>query len=393
MKMLIVINNLLCGGAQKSLISLLNSLNEGDLDLDLFVLNQNDMFFDEIPQCVNRLQPVDEIRAMHLPLKGCLKQNLNIKVMTKLFFAKISLNIKRDVSLNTVQRLWRAWCKYIPVRKQHYDLAVSYVDGFSNYYVIDKVSADRKILWVHNEYEKLGYNAKFDWTYFEKADDLVTISEECVESLKRVFPEFSNKTHLLYNISSSKMIRAMADRGQPKEYVGKENILVSVGRLNEQKGFDLAVRAAANMKRKGLEFTWFIIGEGEQEKDLRKQIADEDLEKNVQLLGLRKNPYPYIQFADVFVQPSRYEGKSIVLDEAKILEKPIVVTNYTTVYDSVTNGINGTITEFDEYKLADAIIEMLSYKHLRDEYSQCLKNENNVENQVVQEYLKLFFGK
>ena len=313
--------------------------------------------------------------------------------MTKLFFAKISLNIKRDVSLNTVQRLWRAWCKYIPVRKQHYDLAVSYVDGFSNYYVIDKVSADRKILWVHNEYEKLGYNAKFDWTYFEKADDLVTISEECVESLKRVFPEFSNKTHLLYNISSSKMIRAMADRGQPKEYAGKENILVSVGRLNEQKGFDLAVRAAANMKRKGLEFTWFIIGEGEQEKDLRKQIADEDLEKNVQLLGLRKNPYPYIQFADVFVQPSRYEGKSIVLDEAKILEKPIVVTNYTTVYDSVTNGINGTITEFDEYKLADAIIEMLSYKHLRDEYSQCLKNENNVENQVVQEYLKLFFGK
>lgn len=393
MKMLIVINNLLCGGAQKSLISLLNSLNEGDLDLDLFVLNQNDMFFDEIPQCVNRLQPVDEIRAMHLPLKGCLKQNLNIKVMTKLFFAKISLNIKRDVSLNTVQRLWRAWCKYIPVRKQHYDLAVSYVDGFSNYYVIDKVSADRKILWVHNEYEKLGYNAKFDWTYFEKADDLVTISEECVESLKCVFPEFSNKTHLLYNISSSKMIRAMADRGQPKEYAGKENILVSVGRLNEQKGFDLAVRAAANMKRKGLEFTWFIIGEGEQEKDLRKQIADEDLEKNVQLLGLRKNPYPYIQFADVFVQPSRYEGKSIVLDEAKILEKPIVVTNYTTVYDSVTNGINGTITEFDEYKLADAIIEMLSYKHLRDEYSQCLKNENNVENQVVQEYLKLFFGK
>lgn len=142
-----------------------------------------------------------------------------------------------------------------------------------------------------------------------------------------------------------------------------------------------------------MEFTWFLIGEGEQEKDLRKQIADEDLEKNVQLLGLRKNPYPYIQFADVFVQPSRYEGKSIVLDEAKILEKPIVVTNYTTVYDSVTNGINGTITEFDEYKLADAIIEMLSYKHLRDEYSQCLKNENNVENQVVQEYLKLFFCK
>lgn len=131
------------------------------------------------------------------------------------------------------------------------------MDGFSNYYVIDKVSADRKILWVHNEYEKLGYNAKFDWTYFEKADDLVTISEECVESLKRVFPEFSNKTHLLYNISPSKMIRAMADTGRPEEYAGKENILISVGRLNEQKGFDLAVRAAAKYENAR---AWSLLG-------------------------------------------------------------------------------------------------------------------------------------
>ncbi len=390
MKTLIVINNLLCGGAQKSLVSLLNSLNKDDLDLDLLVLNQNNMFFDQIPQWVNRLQSVDEINAMHLPLKGCLKQNLNIKLRSKLLIAKISLNIKGDASLNAVQNLWRAWCKHIPARRQHYDLAISYVDGFSNYYVIDKVSADRKILWVHNEYDKLSYNAEFDRTYFEKANDIVTISEECVESLKRVFPEFSNKIQLLYNISSSKMIHAMANTGQPEEYVGKKNILVSVGRLNEQKGFDLAVQAAANMKSRGLVFTWFIIGEGEQEKNLLKQISDEKLEKNVQLLGLRKNPYPYIRFADVFVQPSRYEGKSIVLDEAKILEKPIVVTNYTTVYDSITNGVNGTITEFDEYELADAIIELLKYKHLRDKYSLCLKKEN--ENQDVREYLKLFLA-
>lgn len=176
---------------------------------------------------------------------------------------------------------------------------------------------------------------------------------------------------------------------KPTEYINKINILVSIGRLNAQKGFDLAIKAAYKMKKDGLNYSWFIIGEGELEQDLRNQIDELGLNENVYLLGLRKNPYPYIQYADIFIQPSRFEGKSIVLDEAKILGKPIVATNYDTVYDSITNGVNGTICEFDENSLGDAIVTLLENKDIRYRYSTNLEKE--IESDIESmSYIKLF---
>lgn len=112
--------------------------------------------------------------------------------------------------------------------------------------------------------------------------------------------------NMLYNISSTKMIWQLAEKNYPDEYRRKKNILVSIGRLNTQKGFDLAIQAAKIIEEKGVEFTWFIIGEGEDEQMLREQIKKERLDDSVKLVGIRKNPYPYIRYADVFVQPSRY---------------------------------------------------------------------------------------
>lgn len=388
-KILIVINNLLCGGAQKSLVSLLNCIEPDYCDLDLLVLNRNNIFFDNIPKWVNIVEPVAEISEMYKPLKKILTSKKKDKLILKALLNKICLKITNDKKFNEVQNLWKVWKYSIPKNKIKYDLAISYVDGFSNYYVVDKVEAEKKILWVHNEYEKLSYFSEYDRKYFAKADALITISEVCVSSLKKVFPEYKNKIHLLYNLSSPKMIREMGYKEKPTEYINKINILVSIGRLNEQKGFDLAIKAAYKMKKDGLNYSWFIIGEGELEQDLRNQIDELGLNENVYLLGLRKNPYPYIQYADIFIQPSRFEGKSIVLDEAKILGKSIVATNYDTVYDSITNGVNGTICEFDENSLGDAIVTLLENKDIRYRYSTNLEKE--IESDIESmSYIKLF---
>lgn len=388
-KILIVINNLLCGGAQKSLVSLLNCIEPDYYDLDLLVLNRNNIFFDNIPKWVNIVEPVAEISEMYKPLKKILTSKKKDKLILKALLNKICLKITNDKKFNEVQNLWKVWKYCIPKNKIKYDLAISYVDGFSNYYVVDKVEAEKKILWVHNEYEKLSYFSEYDRKYFAKADALITISEVCVSSLKKVFPEYKNKIHLLYNLSSPKMIREMGYKEKPTEYINKINILVSIGRLNEQKGFDLAIKAAYKMKKDGLNYSWFIIGEGELEQDLRNQIDELGLNENVYLLGLRKNPYPYIQYADIFIQPSRFEGKSIVLDEAKILGKPIVATNYDTVYDSITNGVNGTICEFDENSLGDAIVTLLENIDIRYRYSTNLEKE--IESDIESmSYIKLF---
>lgn len=390
-KTLIVINNLSCGGAQKSLISLLNSIKSNEIDIDLLVLNQEEMFFTQIPKWVNCLVPVQEIKGMYVSLKDCLKIKLPFAVFIKVIWTKIIFKLRYDTQCNTVQNLWKTWKSYIPVQKENYDLAISYVDGFSNYYVIDKVKAKRKILWVHNEYEKLSYNAEYDRSYFAEADELVTISELCVKSLNNTFPEYVQKIHMLYNLSSSTMIWSLAKQRIPKEYKGCQNVIISIGRLTEQKGFDLGVEAAEIMKAYGQNFNWFIIGEGEEEIKLKEQIRRAGLNEQVRFLGVRKNPYPYILFADIFVQPSRYEGKSIVLDEAKILERPIIVTNYETVYDSISNGNNGMIVDFNARLLAEAIIKLLVNRDICERYSAVLKRENKEKKQEVRDYMDLFY--
>lgn len=353
------------------------------------VLNKNDIFFDSIPKWI-RILPVDNtIEDMYLPIKKVWTEKRPLKNILRCISAKIRMKEIRGQKDDAVQKLWSVWKKYIPMLERKYDLAISYVDGFSNYFVIDKVRADKKILWIHNEYEKLSYNSTFDYRYFKTADGLVTISQRCVDSLNRVFPEFSEKTHLLYNLSSSKMIWNMAGTEKPPEYEKKQNIIVSIGRLCDQKGFDLAVQTASIMKKQKVAFVWFVIGEGEQEPMLKEMISKEHLDQQFRLIGIRKNPYPYLAFADIVIQPSRYEGKSIVLDEAKILYKPIIATDYSTVYDSIENGVNGEIVPFDAEKLAEATQRLLCDKKLQDKYSSRLMLEHKRYGDSVQSYIDL----
>lgn len=389
MNLLIVINNLGCGGAQKSLISFLNCLPEKEYKIDLMVLNKNDIFFDSIPEWIHILPTDNTLEDMYLPIKKVWSEKRPLKNILRCFSAKIQMKRIQRQKDNTVQKLWSVWKKYIPMINRKYDLAISYVDGFSNYFVIDKVRADKKILWIHNEYEKLDYNSAFDYEYFKAADGLVTISKRCVDSLNHVFPEFSEKIYLLSNLSSPKVIWNMAGTKKPLEYEGRQNIIVSIGRLCDQKGFDLAVQVASIMKKQDVPFVWFVIGEGEQKCMLKEMISNEQLDQQFFLIGVRRNPYPYLAFADIVIQPSRYEGKSIVLDEAKILHKPIIATNYSTVYDAIENGVNGEIVPFDAEKLAEATQRLLQDKELQNKYSSNLKFEHRVDDNGVQSYINL----
>src|SRR5690606_13578289 len=80
-----------------------------------------------------------------------------------------------------------------------------------------------------------------------------------------------------------------------------------------------------------------------------------NLQEHFHLLGLKENPYPFIEQASVFVQPSRYEGKSIAVDEAKILAKPIVLTNFATAKDQIEHNFNGIICNMSPEALANSI--------------------------------------
>ena len=244
-------------------------------------------------------------------------------------------------------------------------------------------------MWIHNDYRAAGHPKKYDYEHLTNMDAIVSISDTCVDILKEEFPQLKNKIFMLENITSSTVLRKRAMEFSPKEYVDREINILSIGRLHEQKGFDMAIQAAGIMKKRGINFCWFVLGNGELESKLKKQISDEGVEDCFVLLGARENPYPYIKNCTVFVQPSRYEGKSVVLDEAKILAVPIVTTAYPTVGDQLEDGQEGLIAPMTSEGIAEGVLKVLEDTALYNRISGYLKSREYGNQKEILKYLKL----
>ena len=269
---------------------------------------------------------------------------------------------KNESELDDIQRMWKHWIPYIPKLKKHYDVAISYMHGATNYFVIDKCNADKKYLYVHHEYEELMANQDFDRAYFSAANGIITVSPRCVSSILKVFPEFKEKVVSIDNIFSPSLICSMAEKEYPAEYkdIPKDMVkLVSIGQMNPVKRFDRAIEAAKILKDHGIEFRWFLVGEGEEKEKLQALVEKLDLLKEFVFVGVKSNPYPYIKGCDLYIQPSRYEGKAVTVREAQILHKPVVITNFATSASQLQDGYDGIIVPMKNEECAMKIVELL----------------------------------
>ncbi len=395
-KILFVKGELGAGGAEKSLVSLLNTMPHDECQIDLLLVNRGGLFAQQVPNHVRIIEPDNILRAAMtsiwdfksyrgLPFLLCFKRFL------RLFLAKRKV---KKCGWALPQATWELWEKDIPIfHGEKYDAVVSYLEGITNYYVVTKVDAKRKFLYVHNEYEKLGYDSWFDENYFSMADGIVTISELCRQNLIKCFPRFAEKFFVLENITSSALILKMTKEpvyDLPFMNNTKDKFILSIGRLHTQKNYSLALKTAKYLRDSGLQFHWVIIGEGTLRKDLEDKIQELNLSDCVHLIGLRSNPYKYIAMCDVFVQSSLFEGKSIAIDEAKILCKPIVATNYQTVYDTLEDGVTGLIAEMNPKSLSDKIMQILTDNQLRDKIVNTLQSTNYDNTKEIYNYIQLF---
>lgn len=384
-KILFVIPTLRDGGAERSLVNLLTELPEDKYEIDLLLLKNQGTFLSQVPAYVNILEQPPVLKKLYGPVRKA-----GIYMPVKVFGNLLARIVKSGMG-NQKAFMWEYFYKpVIDGLDKEYDVAVGYLGGESTYYIVDKVNAKRKIHWVHNDYRTSGMPKKYDLKLFPKVDAVVTISEECLEILKEEFPQFQDKFYCIENITSSAVIKARAKEFIPEEYKGYENILLSVGRLSEQKGFDMAISAASKLKKKGIKFKWFIIGSGPLKDKLNDQIEKENVKDYVELLGTKSNPYPYIKNCDIFVQSSRYEGKSVVLDEAKILAKPIIVTSYPTVGDQIVDGKEGVIVDMTSGKIADGIEKLIKNKEKRVFLSNYLAAYEYGNQDAVKKYITLF---
>lgn len=359
-KILFIMSSLRNGGAERSLVNLLQLFDYQKYEVDLLLFQEEGIFLEQLPNEVHILHDCDILHLLYAKgnnrIKGIKHPLLTFDHYWGTFWARK----KTESMYASRQYRWEHYYKdrIPPIKTKKYDVAISYLHGEQLYYLVDKVDAKRKIAWIHTDYSKLNALEEHDLKYMRQVDSVVSISNICVETLCKTFPSIKEKFCMLPNLTSSSSIKYLAEKEYPKEYGGDEFKIVSVGRLIHLKGFDMAVDAASILKENGLKFSWFILGDGELKTELNMQIKNKNVDDCVFLLGATDNPYKYMDGADILVQTSRYEGKSVVLDEAKILGKPIVVTNYDTVKDQV-NDNEGVIVNMSSEAIAAGIMKII----------------------------------
>lgn len=386
-KVIFVMDSLYNGGAEKSLVNLLNELPADKYRVDLLLLRHQGMFIAQVPEWVHFLQTPESVDKLFGKLKKAGRF-----LPAKFVGTVLSRLTEKDSKKADYIRWSKYYRKLIATLETEYDVAVSYTTGNVMYFVDEKIKAKRKLVWVHNDFIAAGYPKDIYKSYFERMDGIVSISEKCVDIMRDLFPDMSSKMYVVENITSSTVVRQRAQEAIPSEIKSGMSTLVSVGRLDTQKGFDWAISAAGLLKKRGVKFQWFILGTGPLEQELRAQIDQLQVSDCIFLLGARENPYVYMNQCDVFVQSSRYEGKSVVLDEVKIIGKPIVVTEYPTVHDQILSAKEGLIVEMNPEGIADGIYKLLASEKERRDMSEYLLAHEYGNQAEVEKYMQLIDG-
>ncbi len=192
-------------------------------------------------------------------------------------------------------------------------------------------------------------------------------------------PALVDKLECVYDVLNPQLIRTLSEENAPDIKVIPDSIitLTTVGRMVKLKGYDLAVDAAVKLKNVGIGFRWFFVGDGPMRELIEESIERENLSDSIILTGMKPNPYPYIKTADIYVQPSRFEGFGMTIGEAKILHKPIVSTNFEVVYDQITDGENGLVVEKSADSIANGIMRLVQNSEQREKIIHVLEAEEN----------------
>ena len=249
----------------------------------------------------------------------------------------------------------------------------------------NNVNADIKLGWIHTDYSKIFPNHKKELKMWNEMDYVVAVSEECKNTFLEYYPELTNKMIVIENILSEKHIRMKATKCNiSKEIDFNGNTICSVGRFCEAKNFESIPQVCKIILEKGFNVKWYLIGYGPYEDKIRQSIKKANVEENVVILGKKENPYPYIKACDIYVQPSKYEGKCVSVREAQILCKPVVITNYETSSSQVEHNKDGLIVNMENESIADGIISIIKDNNLKEGLiNYCKTHHFGNENEFI----------
>ena len=364
-KILIASYDLQVGGVERSLISLLEHFNYESYNVNLLLYDHQGDFFPYLTQKVKLLPDDSRLASMRRPISVVFKEGKILLGISRLCAKfKALLESKEEESHVQMQDMWRYALPFLPKQAESYDVAISYL--WPHDYVAYKVKANIKIAWIHTDYSKIKTDISRDLKVWNEFDHIISISEDVTKSFLSKYPSLESKIVLVENIVSPQFIREQSE-AEKIEFDSNFFNLVSVGRLCYAKGYDNAIQALRKLHDQGYKtIKWHIVGYGGDEQMLRDLIKENQLEDSFILYGKKINPYPYMRACDLYIQPSRYEGKAVTVSEAKILGKPILLTNYDTAHSQLEHEVDGYITDLSIDGIVDGIKKLYENYELRN---------------------------
>ena len=380
------------GGAETALIGLLNALDPNRVDVDLFLYDHRGEMMQFIPEWINLLPQIPKYSVLERPIVELVKRGfwgiaagrLWAKYISKVAYKRSGSKLENNGGLD---KMSKCTAPLLPRINQSvtYDLAISFLTPHR--IVAEKVKAKKKIAWIHTDYTRVWVDAEDELKVWQKYDYVASISGDVTNTFLQVFPSLAPKIVEIENTLSPTFVRKRAELQNVDKEIRHEGTitLLSVGRFSDAKNYDNVPDICKRLiNETKLNIKWYIIGYGGDEALIRKKIKEAGMEEHVILLGKRSNPYPYIKACDIYIQPSRYEGKSVTVREAQMLCKPVVVTNYPTAPSQIRSGIDGVIVPMDNEGCAHGLAEVICDKPLQERIIAHLKthdygNESEVE--------------
>lgn len=383
-KVLFVINTLGRAGAEVALLSLLATLDPNQYEISLYVIMAQGEMKDALPSYV-------QLRNSYFSTESVLTETGRRDMMRTVvrkgvhnghwlgkasYVFQVWRQMKSKGKVLPDKILWRVMSDGSERFDETFDLAVAYLEGASTYYVADHVKARQKAAFVHIDYESSGYTSFMDKDCYKHMDRIFAVSDEVKMHFIKSYPQYQGKVYVFHNLINRKEIRKRAAEpgGFTDSYEGVR--LLTVGRLTYQKAYDIAIEAMKLLKDSGCAVRWYVLGEGDEREKLERKIAQLGLQDDFVLLGAVENPYPYYAQADIYVHATRFEGKSIAIQEAQILGCPVIASDCNGNREQIDNGIDGVLCSLTPEAIAHSIQELAGNSNKRLTYAKRAKNRN-----------------
>ncbi len=387
-KIIFVSTALWIGGIESALVNLLNSIDYTKFDVTcLITYNYTDMAHRIPKECNLIIADRDKNFTFKKPYKYARLFHLLEKPQNassfRLFIWKVLCFLFKGLESHL-------YAKYVKkqMKKQRFDTAVIYSDVVCET-AVKGIKADKYLLFYHHGAMRKVYHDKYG---YKKSQKIIAVSHSQAEALREFRHEYKNKIIAINNIIDVDDIKKRSKEETDIEFSADKFNIVSCGRLSPEKGMDLAVEACKILIDKGhTDFKWWVVGGGPIEKDLQEQINRLGVEDYIQLLGMQSNPYPFIAKSDLLVQPSRFEGHSVAIMEAKILGTPIVATK-AAAKEQIQHRTNGVLCNTTADSIANAIEKVLTDKDLHEKITEAVTKEDfyKQNQKIINNLYKIF---